>query len=141
MAYTSHTAVAQSTVNAEASHMANWPAGIERPVSLLVENIRTDKPDYISDFGAEWEEAPENLSRVTLTMPNGHQLVLLAEDPNDCIGPEFEWKGDWESYLKDDKNAYAEYAIQDVLLDALYEAREDALKVYKHLFDEEGNPV
>lgn len=138
MAYTSHTAVAQSTVDAEASHMANWPAGIVRPVSLLVENIRTDAPDYISDFGAEWDEAPEELSRLTLTMPNDAQLILLAEDPNDCIGPEFEWKGDWSPYLKDDKNAFIEYAVQDVVLDALYEAREDVLKTHRHLFDEEG---
>lgn len=141
MTYSSHTAVAQSTVAAEASHMANWPERCERPVSLIVENIRTDKPDYISDFGAEWEEAPEELSRVTLTMPNEAQLILLAEDPNDCIGPEFEWNGDWEPYLKDDKNSIIEYAVQDVLLDALYEAREDAVKPYRHLFDEEGNSL
>jgi hypothetical protein len=141
MAYSSHTAVAQSTVNADASHMAIWPSGVEYPVSLLVENIRTDKPDYIGDFGAEWDEAPEELSVVTLTMTNGAKLVLKAEDPTDCIGPEFEWEGDWNPYLKDDKDATIEYAVQDVLLDALDEARDDALKPYRHLFDEEGSAL
>lgn len=138
MTYTSHTAVAQSTVDPEAQHMANWPDAVEHPVSLLVENVRTDKPDYISDYGPEWDEAPEELSRVTLTMPNGAKLIVLAEDPNDCIGPEFEWEGDWAGYLKDDTNASIEYALQDVLLDALYDARKDAIKQYKDLFDEEG---
>lgn len=138
MTYSSHTAVAQSTVDPEAPHMANWPASLDRPVSLLVEHVRTDKPDYISEYGPEWEEAPEELSRVTLTMPNGAKLILLAEDPTDCIGPEFEWEGDWQGYLEDDTDTSIEYGVQDILLDALSDARSDALKQYKDLFEEEG---
>lgn len=134
MAYSSHTATNQSTVVPEAPHMKLWPEGLESPVSLLVENVRTDAPDYMDDIFPEWEEPADKLSKVTLTMPNGAQLILVQDDPSDCIGPDFQFKGYWDDYLKNDKDDVFYFGVQEVVLTALENAREEALNPHLHLF-------
>lgn len=137
MTYSSHTAVNQSTVNPESPHMKLWPKELETPVFLLVENVRTDAPDYMDDIFPEWEEPAEKLSKVTLTMPNGAQLILVQDDPADCIGPDFIFKGYWDDYLKHDKDDVFYFGVQEVVLNALENAREEALKPHCHLFTSE----
>jgi hypothetical protein len=107
--------------------MKFWPAGLEAPVSLLVENVRTDAPDYMDDIFPEWDEPAEKLSKVTLTMPNGAQLILVQDDPADCIGPDFIFKGYWDDYLKHDEGDVKYAALHEVVLTALENARAEAL--------------
>lgn len=129
MTFTCHTAINQSTVDHDAPHMTDWPRGIPFPTSLLVDNIRTDKPAYMGSdrWGdvAEWDEPAEKDSIVILTMPNGATMTIIAPDLGDCMDAEYEQDGNWEEYssvvLGLDEH------LEEMMYTALSDARNEAI--------------
>lgn len=133
MAFTSHTAHNQSTVNPDVNHMTYWPAGLERPVSILVENIRTDRPDYMGDPKRwndlpEWDEPAEADSIVTVTMANGATQIMEAPDLGDCMDPMVTVDGDWEAYITASMDAdVVDEGLWNVMHTAITDARYEAI--------------
>lgn len=132
MTFTCHTAVNQSTVDQDAPHMAEWPVSVPLPASLLVENVRTDKPDYFGsdDFGdvAEWDEPADIDSVVTLVMENGAKVTMTAPELGDCMDPEFEYEGEWDKW---DTEPEIEEIVENILYTALSDARNEAIDEWK----------
>lgn len=125
MTFSCHTATNQSTVNPDAPHMAEWPKAVPLPVSILVENVRTDKPSHpgSDSWGdvAEWDEPAEKESVVTVVLTNGAKMTMTVPDLGDCMDYFIELDGNWDDFED------SQEAIEAVAYTALCDARNEAI--------------